>query len=201
MVDALEAFNQTIFLALNAMPATPHWLIIAAVVIANYAIWLAPAMLVGLWLTGGDTRREMAVRACLVGFLALGINQAIGMVWYHPRPFAIGLGHTFLAHAPDSSFPSDHATLLSAISLTFFNGGNRPLGWLALIVDIAVAWARVFVGVHFPFGMVGAAVVAGIAYVLGSPLWRVGGTAVTGTLITLYRKVLAIPIAQRWLRP
>ncbi|MCW3663681.1 phosphatase PAP2 family protein [Burkholderia cenocepacia] len=200
-MEALEAFNQAIFLALNATPATPHWLIVAAVFIANYAIWMVPVMLAGLWLAAGDERRELAVRACFVGFLALGINQAIGMAWYHPRPFAIGLGHTFLAHAPDSSFPSDHATLLSAISLTLFYGGKRRLGLLALIVDIAVGWSRVFVGVHFPFDMAGAAIVAWIACMLGSPFWRIGGRVVTGTLIALYRRVLAIPIGQRWLRP
>lgn len=108
-METLEALNQTIFLVLNATPATPHWLIGMGVIIANYAIWAAPVILVCLWLAGGDERREMALRACFVGFLALGINQLIGMVWYHPRPFAIGIGHAFLAHAPDSSFPSDHA--------------------------------------------------------------------------------------------
>jgi undecaprenyl-diphosphatase len=197
-METLEALNQTIFLVLNATPATPHWLIGMGVIIANYAIWAAPVILVCLWLAGGDERREMALRACFVGFLALGINQLIGMVWYHPRPFAIGIGHAFLAHAPDSSFPSDHATLLSAISFTLFYAGKRRLG---LLVDIAVAWARLFVGVHFPFDMIGAAIVAWIAYMLGSPFWRVGGRVVTGASIALYRKVLAMPIGRRWLRP
>jgi undecaprenyl-diphosphatase len=44
--------------------------------------------------------------------LFLLINQVIILLWQHPRPFVIGLGHTYLAHAADSSFPSDHLTLL-----------------------------------------------------------------------------------------
>ncbi|MEM5401041.1 MULTISPECIES: phosphatase PAP2 family protein [Paraburkholderia] len=200
-MDAVETLNRTIFLALNATPATPHWLIAAGTLIADYAILLVPAMLAALWLTGSDERRALAVRACFAGLLALGINQLIGLAWYHPRPFASATGHTFLAHAPDSSFPSDHVTLLSAVSFTFLYGGKRGIGLLALIVDIAVAWARIFVGVHWPFDMIGAAIVAWLACMIGSPIWRLAGMAVTGALIALYRKVLAVPISLRWLRP
>jgi undecaprenyl-diphosphatase len=199
-MQAIEALNQTLFLALNATPATPHPLIEAGVLIADYAIWLVPLALVGLWLAGGDERRAIAVRACFVGFLALAINQTIGLAWYHPRPFAIGVGHAFLAHAPDSSFPSDHATLLSAMACTLLYGAERRLGWLMLIVDVAVAWARVFVGVHFPFDMVGAAIIAWVTYILGSPFWKAWGMAATGALVKAYRRILALPIARGWLR-
>lgn len=200
-MNAVETLNRTIFLALNATPATPHWLIAAGTLIADYAILLVPAMLVALWLTGSDERRALAVRACFVGLLALGINQLIGLAWYHPRPFASATGYTFLAHAPDSSFPSDHVTLLSAVSFTFLYSGKRGIGLFALIVNIAVAWARIFVGVHWPFDMIGAATVAWLACMIGSPFWRLAGVAVTGALIALYRKVLAVPISLRWLRP
>ncbi|MCP3716733.1 phosphatase PAP2 family protein [Paraburkholderia sp. CNPSo 3281] len=200
-MDAVETLNRSIFLALNATPATPHGLIAAGTLIADYAILLVPAMLVALWLTGSDERRALAVRACLAGLLALGINQLIGLAWYHPRPFVSAMGHTFLAHAPDSSFPSDHVTLLFAVSFTFLSGGKRGIGLLALIVDIAVAWARIFVGVHWPFDMIGAAFVAWLACMVGSPFWRIAGMAMTRALIALYRKVLAVPIGRRWLRP
>lgn len=200
-MQAFEPLNRALFLALDATPATPHWLVGIGIFIANYVIWLAPALLVYLWLTGDGPQRELAVRACCAGLLALGINQLIGMAWYHPRPFVIGLGHTFLAHAPDSSFPSDHVTLLSSLALTFFQGGKRRLGLLALAADLAVAWARVFVGVHFPFDMIGAVFVAGLAWALAWPCWNVAGPAATGALIALYRKLLALPIRRRWLRP
>ncbi|WP_395062342.1 phosphatase PAP2 family protein [Paraburkholderia silvatlantica] len=200
-MDPVETLNRTLFLALNATPATPHWLIAAGTLIADYAILLVPAVLVALWLTGSDESRALAVRACFAGLLALGINQLIGLAWYHPRPFASATGHTFLAHAADSSFPSDHVTLLSAVSFTLLYGGRRGVAWLVLIVDIAVAWARLFVGLHWPFDMIGAAIVAWLACMIVSPFWRLAGMAVTGALIALYRKVLAVPISLRWLRP
>ncbi|WP_321928819.1 phosphatase PAP2 family protein [Paraburkholderia guartelaensis] len=200
-MDAAETLNRTFFLALNATPATPHWLIASGALIADYAILLVPAMLVALWLTGAEEQLALAVRACFAGLLALGINQLIGLAWYHPRPFVSATGHTFLAHAPDSSFPSDHVTLLSAVSFTLLYGGKRGIGVLALIVDIVVAWARIFVGVHWPFDMVGAVIVAWLACMVGNPFWRFAGMSVTRALIALYRKVLAVPIDLRWLRP
>jgi undecaprenyl-diphosphatase len=200
-MKTIETFNQAIFLLLNATPDSPHWLVAAGILLADYAIWIAPALLVYLWLTGARNQREVAVRAAFTAMVALGINQLIGMAWYHPRPFAMGLGHTFLIHAPDSSFPSDHATLLSAISITLLYDGRRLLGGCALLVDIAVAWARVYVGVHFPLDMVGAGIVAWASCLLAAPIWRFAGAAATQACVALYRKVLAGPIARGWLRP
>ncbi|PTB21699.1 undecaprenyl-diphosphatase [Trinickia symbiotica] len=199
-MQAIEAFNRAVFLHVNATSGTPRWLIDAGLLVANYAIWLVPFALVCMWLAGGSQRREVAVRATLVGSLALAANQLIGMAWYHPRPFVIGLGHTFLAHAPDSSFPSDHATLLSAVALTFLYAGKRLLGMFVIAIGIAVAWARVFLGVHFPFDMIGAAGVAWMAYLVSAPLWRSWGPAVTRTFVVFYRRALARPIGQGWLR-
>ncbi|WP_154670915.1 phosphatase PAP2 family protein [Paraburkholderia dilworthii] len=55
-------------------------------------------------------------------------------------------------------------------------------------------------GVHFPLDMMGAAVVACLAYALMTPLWRIGGTPITSSAIALYRKLLTTPIALGWLR-
>jgi len=92
------------------------------------------------------------------------------MVWQHPRPFMIGLGHTLIPHAADSSFPSDHATVLFAVSLTLLLGRATVPGLAVLLAGFCVAWARIFLGVHFPLDMIGAAAVAGIAYAAVTPL-------------------------------
>jgi membrane-associated phospholipid phosphatase len=47
----------------------------------------------------------------------LAINQAIGLVWQHPRPFMAGIGHAWISHATDSSFPSDHTTVSFGVAL------------------------------------------------------------------------------------
>ncbi|MBN3786070.1 phosphatase PAP2 family protein [Burkholderia sp. Ac-20353] len=199
-METIEAFNQALFLMINGTPMTPPWLVSAALVLADYMVWLIPLLMIAMWLSGSNRQRELAIRACLLALLALGGNQLIGLVWSHPRPFAIGLGHAFLPHAPDSSFPSDHATVFASIALTLLIGRMRWLGGMTLVVGIAVAWARVFLGVHFPLDMIGAVAVTCIAYAVMAPFWRMSGPTVTRLAIMLYRTLLAWPINRGWLR-
>jgi undecaprenyl-diphosphatase len=184
---------------INATPSAPAWQIDVARSIADYVIYLVPLSLIAMWLFGDERRRETAVRACCVTLLALGINQIIGLVWPHPRPFVMGIGHTFLEHAPDPSFPSDHGTIFASIALTLLMGGATRYGFAILLALLAAAWARIFVGVHFPFDMAGAVIVAGVAFLLIAPLWRLAGASVTRGLVTVYRKLLAWPIQRGWL--
>jgi undecaprenyl-diphosphatase len=196
----IEAFNRILFLQINAGESTPAWLIRGAVVIADDLIYLVPLLLIGMWLWGDSRHRNQAIKACLVALLALGANQLIGLAYTHPRPFMIGLGHTWTYHAPDSSFPSDHVTILTSIGLTLLFGGTFRLAAAVLMLGLAVAWARVFVGVHFPLDMIGAVAVACVAYVVTLPLWRTGGDTLTTYAERMYRKVFSRPITLGWVR-
>ena len=48
---------------------TPAWLIGAALLIADDAIYLIPLLLTGIWLWGSEAQRRLAIRACLVAML------------------------------------------------------------------------------------------------------------------------------------
>lgn len=196
----IEALNRALFLTLNGQPETPAWLIATATAIADELILAIPCLLLWFWLRGDEARRRIAVKSCLVAFAALGINQLIGLVWQHPRPFAIGLGHTFIPHASDSSFPSDHMTVFAAIGITLLLDKIPRWGAVVTASGVAVAWARIFLGVHFPLDMVGAVAVSGIVYTVVTPAWNVAGNAVMPPLLTLYRRLCAKPIAAGWLR-
>ncbi|WP_421377146.1 phosphatase PAP2 family protein [Paraburkholderia sp. DD10] len=76
----------------------------------------------------------------------------------------IDVGHTFIPHVADSSFPSDHLTLwwATVFSVLMQQGPRRAWSALALL-GISIAWARIYLGVHFPFDMLGAAVVAALS--------------------------------------
>lgn len=112
----------------------------------------------------------------------------------------LGLGHAWLYHAAESSFPSDHMTVFAGVGLTLLFNGALRLAAVVLTTGLAVAWARVFLGVHYPLDMVGAVAVAGAAYVVVSSLWRMVGDTLVHLAERLYRTVLARPIAVGWLR-
>ncbi|WP_374554265.1 phosphatase PAP2 family protein [Aquitalea pelogenes] len=199
-MNDLEVFNRTLFLQINGGADTPAWLIQTAIGMADYLVYLIPILLFGQWLWGNHGWRNLAIKACLVTLLALGVNQGIGLLWTHPRPFMIGLGHTWIPHAADSSFPSDHMTVFAGIGLTLLFDG--ALGWavVTLLTGLGVAWARVFLGVHFPMDMAGAVGVVAVSYMAVKPLWQVLGALVTDHVERLYRLMLARPIARGWIR-
>lgn len=157
----MESLNHDLFLWLNAPEHPGPFLLAMATLFAQYAILAVPAV-VGLgWLRGGETTRRVMLEATASGLGGLLINQLIGLVWQHPRPFMIGLGHTFLAHAPDSSFPSDHLTLLWSVAFSLLiQRSPRGAGVALALLGLPVAWARIYLGIHFPFDMVGALAVA-----------------------------------------
>ncbi|NMM13877.1 MAG: phosphatase PAP2 family protein [Rhodoferax sp.] len=201
-MNHLEALNQAFFLSINASLASPAWEISLAAVMADYLIYLIPVALVGLWCWRDETQRNLALKACLVAFVALGVNQIIIQVWPHPRPFMIGLGHMFIPHAPDSSFPSDHATIFFAVGLTLILGYLRSVtGWAILVLGALVAWARIFLGVHFPLDMLGALGVVCVVWMGITMGWARIGTMVTRQMERFYRVIFARPIALGLIRP
>ncbi|MHB1332799.1 MAG: undecaprenyl-diphosphatase [Sulfuriferula sp.] len=165
----LEHFNTQLFLLLNA-PAGLHGMSLwVATAIADWLIWLVPLGLTVLWLFGKLDDQRAAVKALAAGLIALGVNQLIAMSWFHPRPFMTGIGHTYLLHAADSSFPSDHVTLLLSVGLALWTTDSmlaRRLAGVLLAISPFVAWARIYLGVHFPLDMFGALGVAVVVLML-----------------------------------
>lgn len=200
----LEQLNLELFSTINAAAGLHGWPLQLALWAAEWLILLVPLGLTAMWLSGAAREREAAVRALLATGFALAVNAVIGLLWYHPRPFVLGVGHTFMQHAPDSSFPSDHATIMFTMALVLAAsraGAGRLLGLWLLPLAAGTAWARVYLGVHYPLDMLGALVVAGMAAALATT--RMAATlceAVQRAMEVLYRRVLAAPIARGWLR-
>ena len=201
MLNESNALNQAVFLAINAGAGTPVGWIDAAIIAAEYFILLLPVLLLALWFWGGAARRSVAFKALVVALIALGVNLAIGALWPQPRPFMLGVGHTWIVHAADASFPSDHMTVFISIGFTLILAAStRVLGALVLLGALAVAWARVFLGVHFPLDMLGSVGVAAGSTALVTWAWRWVGEWLLGWAQWVYRWVLARPIQRGWLR-
>jgi undecaprenyl-diphosphatase len=86
--------------------------------------------------------------------LSYGLKQWIG----RERPSAVYPSPKPLVHAPhDGSFPSGHATVSFACAtmLAFYAPRAAPAFFL---LASAIAWSRVYVGVHYPLDVLGGAV-------------------------------------------
>ncbi len=199
-MDQLEFYNRLLFLQMNAAETTSAGLMGFAKFLAGGLIFFIPLLLAGLWLWGGDVRRQTALKAAVVTALSLGVNGIIGCVWFHPRPEALQLGHTYIPHALNASFPSDHATIFIAVGLALLSAQTRLFGIIVLVAGIGVGWARIFLGIHFPLDMLGAVIVAGAVYGGVSFFWGRCGERIATPLVSVYRIVLAPLIARGWIR-
>ena len=93
--------------------------------------------------------------------LALGANQILGLLWYEPRPFMVGLGHTFMVHVPENSFPSDHTTFMLTVGLALIaTRANATIGMVVSTLGVLVAWARIYLGLHFPIDVFASVLIA-----------------------------------------
>ncbi|AXE31317.1 undecaprenyl-diphosphatase [Chromobacterium phragmitis] len=195
----VELLNQTLFLLINATPETPALALKLATFIAQDLLRLLPLWLAALWLWRPELRDSALKSVALTGAALLG-NWLIGLAWPHPRPFAIPLGHVFLVHDATPSFPSNHGTIFAMMALCWHFSPARGWGWLLAAAGAAVAWSRVFLGVHFPLDMLGALLVAIGWFAVLSPAWNRLGRNWTSGLEALYRRLLARPIAAGWIR-
>lgn len=189
--SVIEHWNQSAFLAVNAGAQAPALVIALARLLAAWSIYLAPALFVVAWVRRGRAVRFVLLDATLTALIGLGLAQVITAIWYHPRPFEIGLGRQLLDHAAEASFPSDHATLMFGLAIPLLLATQtRRWGAVVLALGFGVAWSRIYLGVHFPLDMIGAFGVAGLASLvvrLAGPFLRRG---VYPLLISVYETLL-----------
>ena len=198
----MEALNRTVFLMINAgAPPAPEMLLFATF-LAEWLIGGAPLLLAGLWLWGTRANRAAVFVATITVAFSLACNQLVGALWPHPRPFMIGLGNTFLAHRPEASFPSDHATMFFSLGLCLMQTSLPKAGGIVILLGTFVGWSRIYLGVHFPLDIIGSMLVAIPSTWLVLFLfarWRVGEWPLD-LLESLYRRVFALPITKGWVR-
>jgi undecaprenyl-diphosphatase len=160
----METLNTNLFLLLNAPAAADASTVLVAICAAQGLVYLGAALAAGLWIWGTPAKRGTLLSTGVGLLAASAISLLITLLWYHPRPFVVGIGRSLMAHSPETSFPSDHATFLWTLGLAFaVTGAWRAWGWLLIAMGVATAWARICLGVHFPLDMAGSFAVAAVS--------------------------------------
>lgn len=153
--------NLHLFQLINAGPGLGLAMRWSATALAEWAIYLVPLALAIAWIRGHQATRCELLQMLLTSLIALAFAQVVAHVWPMPRPFAMHLGTQYLAHSNDPGMPSDHVTVfwslaLAALATERFGAWGFPL----LAMGLVVGWARVYLGVHFPFDILAAFPVA-----------------------------------------
>ena len=149
---------------------------------ANYLVVFGVFALVWLYFRQRSLRTFIAAGLAVVA--AVGVAALIGLVDYVPRPFVAEHFVPLIQHPADSSFPSDHLAVLGALcGATLFTA--RRLSVVTAVVAAAVAFARVYVGVHWVTDVVAG---FGLGVLAGIVVWY--ATAATGPLVARIDRLL-----------
>lgn len=171
--------GSALYLDINNFSRRTPWL---HTPMADYATYyglglFAILMLIAWWYARRQPVRVMAsaLLAPVLAVLAFVINQPIARTIGERRPFdKFPEALVLVAKHHDWSFPSDHLMISGAVTLTLFYVSKR-LGFISLFVALLLAFARVYVGAHYPqdvlAGLVlGGAISAVLRYVLMTPV-------------------------------
>ncbi|HFJ9451241.1 undecaprenyl-diphosphatase [Bacillus anthracis] len=153
--------NYTVFQWFNNLAGSSKLLDTLMIAITNSAVYVAILFMFILWFNNGKKvnaikKQYTVLYTTLSVIIALLVNVVIHAVYYHPRPFVSHDVHQLVPHAADSSFVSDHSVLVFSIAFVFLLRGEK-LKYIALIWAVLVGVSRMYVGVHYPLDILGAA--------------------------------------------
>ena len=167
-----QNLNLYLFHIFNVPEQASHFMMSYATFIAHDLIYIVFFSFICAWLIGNIETKKNIFKAFIFTSITLFISEVLSFVLDTPRPFVMNVGETILTHAPTGSFPSNHMSIFSGLAFSYYFSSQRQLGKLLIAVAWLVAWARVYVGVHFPLDMCGAFFFAFVVNISGLKLWN-----------------------------
>ena len=157
----IEQLNLALFHLINQYAGLNPVIDTLAIFAAKYMPVVVILALAILWVTKRNNTRDVILYGIYAAIIGLVINYIIGLVYFHPRPFMIGLGPQLFQYPAETSFPSDHTTFMVSIALMLlYFKETRVYGVILLILGLTGGLARVFSGVHFPLDILGSIMVS-----------------------------------------
>jgi membrane-associated phospholipid phosphatase len=168
--------DTSLYRAINRLAARTGWAHPLFIAYAKYGVLLfAVLLLAGWWLARSHTDIDAVAAVVWAGagaVVALGVGQLIGHAVDRARPYAVmPTAHVLITRTSDFSFPSDHATAVGAVAAGLWLA-NRRLGLLAAGLGVVMAFARVYVGAHYPGDVAAGLVLGAVTVVALQPVAR-----------------------------
>jgi undecaprenyl-diphosphatase len=92
---AMDRLNELLLSWINAADSPPRATLFVALFSADWLFYFVLLEFVVAWIRGRAEVRLVVLSAVATSVLALSINFVIAALWYHPRPFELGVGHQF----------------------------------------------------------------------------------------------------------
>lgn len=187
----IQNLNLYLFHIFNVPENASNFMMSYATFIAHDLIYILFIMFILAWFIGNNKIKKNILKAFIFTTITLFISELLSYVLNTPRPFVMDVGETILVHAPTGSFPSNHMSIFSGLAFSYYFSSQRQFGKLLIAVAWLVAWARVYVGVHFPIDMFGAFFIAFVVNISGLKLWNIYKNRLMAWVMIVHRKVFS----------
>jgi undecaprenyl-diphosphatase len=133
---------------------------------AKYLIFIIAGMIFGWWIELHKTKissgwpilgkkKWLAFGNLSLSVLfALLLNYILGFIKFRERPFVNLNASRLVNPMSEKSFPSDHTAVVFAASMAVFFY-DKKFGSVLLFLSLLVGFGRIYVGVHYPFDILG----------------------------------------------
>lgn len=179
-----------LFDEVNGFARHTAWLHGPLLAYASYGVAVFAALLVAGFLLARrrDVRTVAAsLWAGAATLLAVALNQPLVNGFHEPRPYTVQRGILVLVQrSADFSFPSDHAVMAGAAAAGLWLVSRR-LGLLATVAALLMAFARVYIGAHYPHDVA-------VGLLTGAAVALLGWLVVAAPLTWLVRRLATGPV-------
>ncbi|KAA8733681.1 phosphatase PAP2 family protein [Acinetobacter qingfengensis] len=156
----LSELNYFLFHLIHTDGANHDLFLQPALFFSHYLTTLIIIMLLGAAIIFRHPYHLLFLKALVITLFASAIGNLCDDYLYLPRPFTLGIGIPLIDHDANNSFPSSHMLVISTIALSYLFSAQYKLGIALMFCALMVGWSRIYLGVHFPYDIIGAIIVA-----------------------------------------
>lgn len=173
---SVSTIDTSLYDDVNRLAVDTPWAHTLVADYANYGIAVFAVLVVLAWWwsrRAGDPRAAVAlvVAVAVAVLVAVALNQPLGDWVARPRPFVtMPRAEVLFAHSADFSFPSDHTVAAGAVVTGLWLLRRLLLAVVGTLAALAIAFARVYAGVHYPGDVLAGLAVGTVVTLLVAPL-------------------------------
>lgn len=156
--------NYILFKAINGLARRGTTMDTIMIFISQKIRYLYLFILICMWFRNNFYKKIILYAGISAG-VTLIINRIIQIFYFKPRPFIVHRIRLLIPSKNNSSFPSKHTALASAVATSILLH-ERCMGSIMWLLAVLTGFSRVWVGHHYPFDIIGSAVIGSITSIV-----------------------------------